>query len=128
VTDEQLAGDVSDELHWDPKLDNSAIAVSSVDGRVTLRGTDDGRDRHAERHGPLLERAGVRCRGCLGRSRRPERGQPAGDRRLTPVRISDVRAGAAARADAPVAAVPGRPVRRRWPAVAGGPAVRRAGW
>jgi osmotically-inducible protein OsmY len=39
VTDEQLAGDVSDELHWDPKLDNRAIAVSSVDGRVTLRGT-----------------------------------------------------------------------------------------
>jgi osmotically-inducible protein OsmY len=30
---------VSDELHWDPKIDDSAIAVSSEDGVVTLRGT-----------------------------------------------------------------------------------------
>jgi osmotically-inducible protein OsmY len=37
--DTDLAADVSDELYWDPKLDNSEIAVSSDDGRVTLRGT-----------------------------------------------------------------------------------------
>lgn len=30
---------VSDELHWDPKIDDSAIAVSADDGVVTLRGT-----------------------------------------------------------------------------------------
>ena len=39
MTDEQLARDVSDELHWDPKVDNRAIAVSAVAGVVTLRGT-----------------------------------------------------------------------------------------
>jgi osmotically-inducible protein OsmY len=37
--DNDLVADVGDELYWDPKLDNSAIAVSSNDGRVTLRGT-----------------------------------------------------------------------------------------
>jgi hypothetical protein len=26
-------------MPWDPKIDNSAIAVSADDGRVTLRGT-----------------------------------------------------------------------------------------
>ena len=30
---------VSEELHWDPKLDSKAIAVSVADGEVTLRGT-----------------------------------------------------------------------------------------
>jgi osmotically-inducible protein OsmY len=30
---------VSEELHWDPKIDDSAIAVSADDGVVTLRGT-----------------------------------------------------------------------------------------
>jgi osmotically-inducible protein OsmY len=34
-----LTADVGDELFWDPKLDNSAIAVSADDGMVTLRGT-----------------------------------------------------------------------------------------
>jgi osmotically-inducible protein OsmY len=37
--DNDLAKDVSDELFWDPKLDNSAIAVSADDGKITLRGT-----------------------------------------------------------------------------------------
>jgi osmotically-inducible protein OsmY len=37
--DTDLTADVSDELFWDPKLDNSAIAVSADDGKVTLRGT-----------------------------------------------------------------------------------------
>jgi osmotically-inducible protein OsmY len=37
--DNGLATDVSDELFWDPKLDNSSIAVSASDGTITLRGT-----------------------------------------------------------------------------------------
>jgi osmotically-inducible protein OsmY len=39
VTEEQLANDVRDELHWDPKLDSRAVAVSAAGGVVTLRGT-----------------------------------------------------------------------------------------
>ena len=38
-SDNKLAADVSDELLWDPKLDNSSIAVSASDGTITLRGT-----------------------------------------------------------------------------------------
>jgi osmotically-inducible protein OsmY len=37
--DKELAADVGDELFWDPKLDNSSIAVSASDGTITLRGT-----------------------------------------------------------------------------------------
>jgi osmotically-inducible protein OsmY len=37
--DNELAADVGDELFWDPKLDNSSIAVSASDGTITLRGT-----------------------------------------------------------------------------------------
>ena len=37
--DTKLEGNVSDELFWDPKVDNVAIAVSANDGTVTLRGT-----------------------------------------------------------------------------------------
>ena len=37
--DNDLAADVSDELFWDPKVDNTAIAVSADDGKITLRGT-----------------------------------------------------------------------------------------
>ena len=37
--DTDLTADVSDELFWDPKVDNTAIAVSADDGTVTLRGT-----------------------------------------------------------------------------------------
>jgi osmotically-inducible protein OsmY len=39
MSNEQLIDDVNEELHWDPKLDNAAIAVSAEDGTVTLRGT-----------------------------------------------------------------------------------------
>ena len=39
MTDEQLRGDAEDELHWEPRIDNRAIAVSAADGIVTLRGT-----------------------------------------------------------------------------------------
>jgi hypothetical protein len=35
--DNDLAADVSDELFWDPKVDNTAIAVSADDGKITLR-------------------------------------------------------------------------------------------
>ena len=37
--DNDLAADVSDELFWDPKVDNTAIAVSADGGKITLRGT-----------------------------------------------------------------------------------------
>ncbi len=37
--DNDLTADVSDELFWDPKVDNTAIAVSANDGKITLRGT-----------------------------------------------------------------------------------------
>jgi osmotically-inducible protein OsmY len=37
--DNDLAADVSDELFWDPKIDNEEIAVSADDGKITLRGT-----------------------------------------------------------------------------------------
>jgi osmotically-inducible protein OsmY len=37
--DNDLTADVSDELFWDPKVDNVAIAVSAKDGNITLRGT-----------------------------------------------------------------------------------------
>ncbi len=37
--DNDLVVDVNDELFWDPKVDNAAIAVSAKDGNVTLRGT-----------------------------------------------------------------------------------------
>src|ERR1700760_1151993 len=36
---EDLMADVNDELFWDPKVDNAAIAVSANDGNITLRGT-----------------------------------------------------------------------------------------
>jgi osmotically-inducible protein OsmY len=37
--DTDLTADVSDELFWDPKVDNAAIAVSATEGKITLRGT-----------------------------------------------------------------------------------------
>jgi len=37
--DNALTADVSDELFWDPKIDNDAIAVSADEGKITLRGT-----------------------------------------------------------------------------------------
>src|SRR6476660_10226382 len=37
--DTDLVADVSDELFWDPKVDNTAIAVSADNGKITLRGT-----------------------------------------------------------------------------------------
>jgi osmotically-inducible protein OsmY len=39
MTDDQLRGDAEDELLWEPKIDNRAIAVDASDGVVTLRGT-----------------------------------------------------------------------------------------
>jgi osmotically-inducible protein OsmY len=37
--DNDLTRDVSDELFWDPRVDNEAIAVSADEGKITLRGT-----------------------------------------------------------------------------------------
>jgi osmotically-inducible protein OsmY len=39
MSDNDLQKDVTQELFWDPKLDNKEIAVSVDDGKVTLRGT-----------------------------------------------------------------------------------------
>ena len=39
MTNDELVINVGDELFWDPKVDNEAIAVSADDGTVTLRGT-----------------------------------------------------------------------------------------
>jgi osmotically-inducible protein OsmY len=39
MTNDELQLNVSNELFWDPKVDNAAIAVSAKDGIVTLRGT-----------------------------------------------------------------------------------------
>ena len=39
MSNDELVLAVSDELFWDPKVDNEAIAVSADDGKVTLRGT-----------------------------------------------------------------------------------------
>jgi osmotically-inducible protein OsmY len=39
MSNNELERYVSDELHWDPKIDDSAIAVATDDGVVTLRGT-----------------------------------------------------------------------------------------
>jgi osmotically-inducible protein OsmY len=39
MTDQQLLNDAQDELRWEPRVDDAAIAVSAQDGVVTLRGT-----------------------------------------------------------------------------------------
>ena len=39
MTDRELESTVADELSWDPKVDDAAIAVSADAGTVTLRGT-----------------------------------------------------------------------------------------
>jgi osmotically-inducible protein OsmY len=39
MSNDDLERSVADELFWDPKVDNGAIAVSADDGVVTLRGT-----------------------------------------------------------------------------------------
>jgi len=39
MSNEVLRHDVEDELFWDPRVDNEAIAVATDDGEVTQRGT-----------------------------------------------------------------------------------------
>jgi len=39
MSNDELTRHVTDELFWDPKVDNAATAVSADDGMVTLRGT-----------------------------------------------------------------------------------------
>ena len=39
MSNNDLERSVTDELYWDPKVDNAAIAVSADDGLVRLRGT-----------------------------------------------------------------------------------------
>jgi osmotically-inducible protein OsmY len=50
ATDEDLVGDVSDELFWDPKVHSDRIAVDAENGKVTLRGTvGTPREKHEAR-------------------------------------------------------------------------------
>ncbi len=50
IADEYLICDVSDELHWDPKIHSEAIAVDAEHGVVTLRGTAGSpREKHEAR-------------------------------------------------------------------------------
>ena len=39
MSNDELRFDVEEELFWEPRVDNDAIAVSTDDGDVTLRGT-----------------------------------------------------------------------------------------
>ena len=39
MSDQDLINNVTEELFWDPKVDNAAIAVSADGGEITLRGT-----------------------------------------------------------------------------------------
>ncbi len=39
MSNEELVTYVNEELHWDPKVDSEAIAVSADGGTITLRGT-----------------------------------------------------------------------------------------
>jgi len=39
VSNDELRFEVEEELFWEPRVDNEAIAVSTDDGDVTLRGT-----------------------------------------------------------------------------------------
>jgi osmotically-inducible protein OsmY len=39
MSDEQLRYEVEEELRWEPRIDDRAIAVAADDGEVTLRGT-----------------------------------------------------------------------------------------
>lgn len=39
MSDKDLMENVTEELFWDPKVDNAAIAVSADGGRITLTGT-----------------------------------------------------------------------------------------
>ncbi|MEA2380523.1 MAG: hypothetical protein QOH72_494 [Solirubrobacteraceae bacterium] len=39
MSDKELRLDVEEELFWEPRVDNAAIAVATDDGDVTLRGT-----------------------------------------------------------------------------------------
>jgi osmotically-inducible protein OsmY len=50
AANDDLIGDVSDELFWDPKVHSDRIAVDAEDGRVTLRGTvGSPREKHEAR-------------------------------------------------------------------------------
>ena len=39
MTDDELRSDVEEEIHWDPKVDSSAVAVTANSGVITLRGS-----------------------------------------------------------------------------------------
>src|SRR5262245_10559657 len=60
MSNQELSASVSEELHWDPKLDSDTIAVSADEGVVTLRGTVG--SFHEKRH---AKKAVERVKGVL---------------------------------------------------------------
>jgi hypothetical protein len=52
MSNDELVAAVSEELFWDPKLDSEAIAVSSVEGIVTLAERSEASARSARQRRP----------------------------------------------------------------------------
>ena len=75
MSDEQLGRDVSDELQWDPKVDNRDIAVSVCAGVVTLAGTVGSMWESRE-----ANRAAQRIRGVLSVDNQIQVRPPTDDR------------------------------------------------
>jgi len=61
MSDEELERNVADELSWDPKIDDEAIAVSAEGGILTLRGTIGSFRQKRE-----ATKAAERVRGVIG--------------------------------------------------------------
>jgi osmotically-inducible protein OsmY len=60
ISDQDLIGNVSDELFWDPKVHSDRIAVGAEGGKVTLRGTvGSPREKHE------AKKAAERVRGVV---------------------------------------------------------------
>lgn len=61
MSNQELSVAVSEELHWDPKLDSDTVAVSADEGVVTLRGSVG--SFHEKRE---AKKAAERVKGVLG--------------------------------------------------------------
>jgi osmotically-inducible protein OsmY len=61
MRDDRLERDISDELRWDPKVDEAGIAVTVYEGDVTLRGTVGSLGEKLE-----AKKAAERVRGVTG--------------------------------------------------------------
>jgi hypothetical protein len=72
MSNEELVRHVADELHWDPKVDSAAIAVSADDGAVTL-------PARSQLHGEREAKADAeRVYGVKDRQERSRRADPHG--------------------------------------------------